>query len=185
MNTMDTQERRSFIARLVQSMRVNGSWAGETHIQKCMLFLQELMKVPAGYEFVLYHHGPFSFDLRKELANLSAGLVLDLESHERYGPSFMLGHWGNQAAQDSDAYQDEIAFIADRVSGFDTRMLERISTGFFIQTKYTEMSDGEVADRVCELKPHITRDQMMAAMSTVSELRKAAQEIVSSTRPVG
>ena len=70
--------------------------------------------MPAGYEFVLYLHGPFSFDLRKELANLSAGLVLDLESHERYGPSFMLGHWGNQAAQDSDAYQEEIDFVAEQ-----------------------------------------------------------------------
>ena len=55
------------ITRLIETLRERGSWCGETHVQKAAFFLQELMEVPTRFHFILYKHGPFSFDLRDEL----------------------------------------------------------------------------------------------------------------------
>jgi len=43
------------------------------------LFLQDLMRVPLELEFILYKHGPFSFDLRSELTSLRADELVKLE----------------------------------------------------------------------------------------------------------
>ena len=52
MERMNLPERRALICHLVDEMRENDSWAGHTHIQKCVLFLQDLFDVPTGYDFV-------------------------------------------------------------------------------------------------------------------------------------
>jgi hypothetical protein len=64
---------------------------GETHMQKATFFLQELIKVPLGFEFLLYKHGPFSFDLRDELTFMRAQGFLRLEPQYPYGPTLVGG----------------------------------------------------------------------------------------------
>ena len=51
-------EQWGIVAKLVETMRSDNSWAGETHIQKTMFFLKNVLKVPTLYDFVLYMHGP-------------------------------------------------------------------------------------------------------------------------------
>ena len=58
MATMNERERRALVCLLVKEMGQTDSWAAETHIQKCVYFLQEMMKVPVGYDYILYKHGP-------------------------------------------------------------------------------------------------------------------------------
>ena len=60
-------DRWAVVAQLVKVIRMNQGWAGETHIQKTLFFLQELLQVPTGYDFVLYKHGPYDFDLHDDL----------------------------------------------------------------------------------------------------------------------
>ena len=128
-------ERRSLLCHLVAQMRDEDSWAGETQIQKSAMFLQELLGVPLGYDFVLYKHGPFSFDLRSELALMRARLQLDVEPHLHYGPSFIPGVRGLLALKSPTRYGNAIKFVAEKISVQDTRSLERISTAFFLQEK--------------------------------------------------
>ena len=45
MERMNQPDRRTLICHLVDGMREHDSWAGETHIQKCVLFLQNLLGV--------------------------------------------------------------------------------------------------------------------------------------------
>ena len=170
---MTTGERRTLVTALVKSMRDKNSWAGETHIQKCIFFLQKMLKVPLGYEFVLYKHGPYSFDLRSELAEMRARLYLEVEPRSGYGPSFTLGHWGKRAAETPSSYSDAVEFVCDEISTKDVRRLERISTAFFIQSEpdNSELNSVEVAKRVIELKPHISFGEARVAVSEVAGLR--------------
>ena len=114
MERMKQPDRRTLICHLVDGMREYDSWAGETHIQKCVLFLQDLVGVPMGYEFVLHLHGPFSFELRSELALMRARLQLDVEPHIGYGPSFTLAGCGKtlRSTQDSKWLADKRRHIA-------------------------------------------------------------------------
>lgn len=64
---MKRLQRDAVILSLIENLRAKGSWCGETHIQKATYFVQELLRVPLEFEFVLYKHGPYSFDLSDEL----------------------------------------------------------------------------------------------------------------------
>ncbi len=171
---MKSAERRTLISKLVKTMRVKDSWAGETHVQKCVLFLQDLTNVPLGYEFVLYKHGPYSFDLRNELAEMRARLYLDVEPRSGYGPSFTLGPWGKKAADKSHDYGDAVEFVCDEISTKDVQSLERISTAFFIQSEpeNSTLDSVEVAKRVSEIKPHISIEEARDAVGEVAEIRE-------------
>ena len=173
MERMTTGERRTLVTALVKSMRDKDSWAGETHIQKCIFFLQKMLKVPLGYEFVLYKHGPYSFDLRSELAEMRARLYLEVEPRSGYGPSFTLGHWGKRAAETPLSYSGAVEFVCNEISTKDVRWLERISTAFFIQSTHDEsvLKGGDIAKQVSELKPHISPEEARDAVREVVGLQ--------------
>jgi len=84
---MDLFERSALMSTLVQEMRRSGSWCGETHLQKAAYLLQSFLGVPLGYEFMLYKHGPFSFELRDEVDRMRGYGLLTLEANTQgYGP---------------------------------------------------------------------------------------------------
>ena len=64
---MNNQQQRVVVIKLLDALKKNGSWCGETHIQKAVFFLKAIKKVPVDFNFILYKHGPFSFDLRDHL----------------------------------------------------------------------------------------------------------------------
>src|ERR1035437_1902213 len=89
---MKRLERAAIILQLTEDLRNHGSWCGETHIQKATYLLQELTGVPLAYSFILYKHGPFSFDLRDQITEMRADEILVLESQPApYGPSIVAG----------------------------------------------------------------------------------------------
>ena len=47
---MKRLQRGAVIITLVEKMKKKGSWCGETHIQKAVFVLQEIVGVPLGYE---------------------------------------------------------------------------------------------------------------------------------------
>src|SRR5882724_3764303 len=86
---MNQKKRLALLVLLTSEMQKRGSWCGETHIQKATFLLQELLNVNVGFEFILYRHGPFSFDLRDELLNMRADDLLELAiKREGYGPAY-------------------------------------------------------------------------------------------------
>src|SRR5262249_17472717 len=87
----------ALIARLARTMRENDSWTGETHIQKAPYLLQVLTDVPFDFDFILYKHGPFSFELRDELGDMQADRYLQREPQDPpYGPRFDVTDRGRQ-----------------------------------------------------------------------------------------
>ena len=176
MKRMNRPDREDLICHLVDAMGEAGSWVGETQIQKSAMFLQELLNVPLGYQFVLYKHGPFSFDLRSELAEMRAGLRLGVEPHLGYGPSFTLAKWGRVAMERPTEYLDEIKFVAERISTEASRPVERISTAFYMTEKYPEQSNNEIAKEINRLKPHISEAQALLAIEEAGRLREEAAE---------
>ena len=174
MSTMRQRERRALVCRLVKAMREQGSWTGETHIQKCLYFLQNLMKVPAGYDFILYKHGPYSFDLQREMAVMGARFQLDVEPRYPYGPSVILGPRGELDLGLVSQYDAAVEFVARELSTEVVRSLERLSMTFLIQTEHPGMEDGKVARRINEIKPHISVPDASEAVEEIGKLREKA-----------
>lgn len=176
---MDRVRRGAVISFLVEELRSNGSWCGETHVQKATYFLQELLGVPLGCEFVLYKHGPFSFDLRDELTSLRADAILSLELHRPYGPRIASTEQSEYiqkiCSKTIGRYHNRISFVAEKLGGKDVVDLERLATALFVSQRSSNESAVEKrALELTRLKPHIKREHAEAA---VRELDKIVEEI--------
>src|SRR5215475_1756256 len=89
---MASLKEKALLVALVERMCAKGSWCGETHIQKTVYLGRELFKLPIDCEFILYKHGPFSFELRDELVAMQAeGLLSETIQPPPYGPSLAPG----------------------------------------------------------------------------------------------
>lgn len=144
-------------------------------MQKTVFFLQELAEVPLDFEFVLYKHGPFSFDLRDELTFMRAQGFLQLEPQYPYGPSLLPGIKGEvlrAAFQNiSDEFAAETRWLAQEIGRKTVAELERIATAFFIISR--EPLRADVAQRLTALKPHITLSE---AKNAISEARRIIRD---------
>ena len=177
MHQIDSIKRRKTICHLIAQMRSLGSWAGETHIQKCVLFLQCMLDVPLGYRFGIYLHGPYSFDLRDELSIMRARYQLEAIPQAGYGPSLILGERGQLAIEDPSPHAKQIQFVACHISTNDVRELERISTAFYIKRTRPDLSEEEIASEISRIKPHIRKDQARISISDVNDLQRDADSM--------
>ncbi len=177
---MEKMERWAIVARLVQEMRTNKGWAGETHIHKTLFFLQELLKVPVGYDFTLYRHGPYGFDLHDDLGGMLANAVLALERTPPYGPRFLVEDVGDRVIQHSDEvvkkYNSQVQFIAVTLSDKDVRDLERLGTALLLKDQFPDFDQETLAGKVVEVKPHVSGSLALEAVREVFEIEAAARK---------
>ncbi len=161
---------------LALALKSNGSWAGETHVQKAGYFLDELLNVPTGLEFILYKHGPFSFDLRELLTEMEASGFIRWCPSPPYGPSIGEGALGKtlrtKFANLSTEYSSHIKFIAEHLGARNVANLERIATALYVETEgYTGSSR---VGRIVELKPHVDVSLAERAVEEFDQIRAAA-----------
>lgn len=179
---MNRLERWAILVRLIETLRENGSWCGETHVQKATYFLKRLLKVPLEFDFILYKHGTYSFDLRAELTALRAYSILELEPRFQYGPSICPGdnaqqlekHFGGGAKR----YAQGIKFVAEKFGTKGVVKLERLSTALYVTLEEQKRSPEERALRIHELKPHVSTEEARAAVREVDEIIEEAKELL-------
>lgn len=187
---MKRLQREAVLLSLIKAMRSRGSWCGETHIQKATYFLQELLEVPMGFEFILYKHGPFSFDLSDEITAMRANALLQYQSRLPYGPSLFpteeSQNFLEQFPKTLKHYAKKIQFVAETIRTLGVADLERLAIALYV----TFNEDGEGTSRVnriTELKPHIKIDEANLAITAVDTIIRDAikQGLAVEKRPSG
>ena len=174
MDAMNEKERRALVCLLVKEMGKTDSWAAETHIQKCVYFLQEMLRVPVGLDYILYKHGPYSFDLRSELAVMRARYQLDLKPRYPYGPSFILGSRGELNLGLVEQHEEAVKFVATELSVKTAGALERLSTALYVRAENPGLKDEEATQRIHDLKPHVKPSQAADAVDELHRLEETA-----------
>lgn len=133
---MPNIEQSGLVLALADALRKRGSWAGETHVQKAGYFLQHLLHVPMGVRYILYKHGPFSFDLRGAISEMEAdGLIRWEPKPYPYGPSLQPGPNAGYvlaASRSPRAFLGQITFTAEKLSGKNVAALERLATALYV-----------------------------------------------------
>lgn len=172
---MTATNRRVVILSLVDNLREKGSWCGETHIQKATYFLQELMEVPTELSFILYKHGPFSFDLRGEINGLLADELLELEVQPMpYGPSFRVTDQGygvlGRFPRTAQATKPAVDFVADVLCDKKASELEQLATALYFTLQGPSWSTEDKIAAITGVKPHITSTEAHAAIHTIDRL---------------
>lgn len=164
---MKRMHRDAVLISLIKEMKARGSWCGETHIQKAAYFLQELMQVPMSFEFILYKHGPYSFDLSDEVTAMRADSLLEYKTRLPYGPSLFPTKEGQefliQYPKTLSKYAEKIQFIAEKIGTMGVADLERLATALYVTLNENE--EGKSREiRITELKPHIRIDEAAEAV---------------------
>ena len=180
---MDRMKKAGLLTRLIEELRNNGSWCGETHVQKATFFAQELTKIPLDFDFILYKHGPFSFDLRDELTALRADGLLKLEMQWPYGPRISPTQQGEYIKSlypmTLKKYETAVAFVTNRLSDKDVIELERLATAFYVSRPAEETSVEERVTLLTSLKPHISQEDARDAIQAIDKIAEDAESQVS------
>ena len=158
-------------------LRTMGSWCGETHMQKAVYFLQQLRNVPLGFTFVLYKHGPFSFELRDELTAMVADGFLELRAQWPYGPSLLSTPVGEELRlsfpKTLRKYGRDIDFVSEEFRDRNVNELEKLATALYVYSEYAHDSPREQARILHQLKPHIPVQDAFDALGHVGRLAQA------------
>jgi hypothetical protein len=167
------------LVRLARRLDENGSWSGETHIQKAAFLLHELTHVPFDFEFILYKHGPFSFELRDELSAMRADRLLERQPQPApYGPRIVVTERGEQLerrlAKTMERFGPSIDWIAAQTGQRNVLELERLATALWITRNTDQTDDDARAQELTHIKPHVTRESALTAIREIDELLTSA-----------
>lgn len=176
---MDRLKRAALLTALAENLRKKGSWCGETHLQKATFFLQELQKVPVGYDFILYKHGPFSFELRDELTAMRSDGLFDLLQQWPYGPTLIPTAKSKfvrqEYAKTLEKYKKQLNFVGDQLGRQNVSDLEKLATALYIRMEASSKSETQRAKYLHSLKPHVSLDDSLEAVKTVEGIVKLAK----------
>ena len=176
---MTRLQRAAVLLTLLDALKQRGSWCGETHLQKSVYFLEEMCRVPLGFSYVIYRHGPYSFDLSDEITALRADRLLDLQPKPPYGPTIVRGenaehflpNFGKTVRQNSP----QIEFVSEQLGSFTVFELERVATALYVTRELAPSTDDlRRASRLHEIKPHISIEDALQAIRYVDGMSKTA-----------
>jgi uncharacterized protein YwgA len=179
---MNRLQRAAVLLTLLAALKQRGSWCGETHLQKSVYFLQELLGVDLGFPFVLYRHGPYSFELGDEITALRADSLLNVKLGLPYGPSLepsesaegLLGNFERTRR----LHQPAIDFVADPLAQHKVIDLERLATALYVTLELARTRSVEArAARLNELKPHIALDNARRAIEDIDAICSEAKAL--------
>jgi hypothetical protein len=177
---MNPQEQKAIILKLLNTLKQNGSWCGETHIQKAAFCLNEITRVPLIYTFILYKHGPFSFDLRDELSLMHSDELIDIKINPSpYGPSLQITPKGEKYMERFSKIlqtnKKQINFIGEVLGPKGVAELERLATALYITRKENTTCIKSRVSLINKIKPHISINQANDAVEIVDELLRTFQ----------
>ena len=180
MEQMSYSLRCTVIVDLIKKLRKRGSWCGETHIQKAMYIVQDLAKANLGYKFIMYKHGPFSFELKDELAGMRASNVIELSfPQQEYGPSICATEFGERIykvnEENIEKFKTINDFVANWFAASDVKDLEKVATAYYVSKKYPRDPITERAKIISGLKPHVDIFAAEEAVKIVDKKREEAK----------
>lgn len=171
---MNDLQRSAIVATLVKECRDRDAFCGETMVQKSVFCLQELLKVPLAFDFQLYVYGPFSFELQRHVSSMMADdmiAVRPLEFGSTFEPGEQVAYLEKHTADTIAAHRGAVGFVVNHLAGRGVKQLERVATALFFTVTTDGLSVDERAAKICEVKPHITRDEARKAVEEVERWR--------------
>jgi len=174
----DLTHRAAILAEMIKALHQANSWCGETHIQKAIYLSQSVGEMDLGYEFVLYKHGPYSFDLAADIASLRGANIIELVFPlHGYGPSVQLTPVADRIFASAQRFVQQfiptINFIAEWFGSHDVRYLERVSTAYYVKQQNPFEETNALAAKLSSLKPHISEPEALTAVRQLDEKLRA------------
>ncbi len=177
---MDRLKRTALTLLLIDRLRHNGSWCGETHIQKSA-FILECMNIEAfKHGFTIYKYGPYSFAFHDFLGRMLADSVLAMEIQPPYGPHLYpveekLAQFLKLFPKTKAAVDSKIDFVTQWMGKKSVSEMEQIATALYIWKNSIHSGDAiQIAKELVSIKPHVS---MPEAESAIDEVKSKMAEM--------
>ena len=180
---MTRAKKTALVAALNDRLRAHGSWCGQTHMQKATYFLQEMLGVKMNFDFMLYTHGPFSFELRDTLSEMLADCLLVMQQQPYpYGPSLVVPSEQRETLQRRfprtlERYSNRLDFVGSELGGKQVSELERLATALYVIRENSSSLESERAHALTLLKPHVSFNESTEAVRVVDEMDARAKSL--------
>lgn len=180
---MNQLAQEAVLVGLARRLYDRGSWSGETHLQKAAYLLHELSGVPFDFNFILYKHGPFSFELRDELGSMRADRLLEREPQPPpYGPRFIVTERGRELegrfGRTMERYRAALDWVADRLGDRGVVELERLATALWVTRELGDAASVEArVARLHQVKPHVAITEGADAVREIDGMLTAAASV--------
>jgi len=180
---MNRPAQEAVLVGLARRLQDQGSWSGETHLQKATYLLHELLEVPFDFKFILYKYGPFSFELRDELGSMRADRLLEREIQPPpYGPRIVVTERGRELEQQFtrtlERYGPALDWVADQLRDRGVIELERLATALWVTREIGEDASIDIrARRLHEIKPHVKISDAEEAVQEIDQMLAAAASV--------
>ncbi|HWG39734.1 MAG TPA: hypothetical protein VN658_04235 [Candidatus Acidoferrales bacterium] len=155
-------EKNLRIAAIVALTQNAPAKLGKTQVQKLVYFAQDA-GVPLEYKYEIYHYGPYSFDLSRDLSSLDGLGVLNIESDPNgFGFDISVGKFAEKFKLDAK-YQKKIEKVISQFGLNSSAELEVKATIHFVYSVVKKKVPptkirSEVIQKVGALKPRFTKD---------------------------
>ncbi|MGO9862979.1 MAG: hypothetical protein ACLPLR_05160 [Terriglobales bacterium] len=154
---MSQDLRTAVIVELVQEAQAR---LGKTQVQKLVYFAQQC-GVPLGYEYEIYHYGPYSFELSHDLGSLDSLGILNVDNDPSgFGFDISAGKFAERFKVEPK-YQKKIEMVADQFGLNTPAQLEVKATIHFVHSVIKKKVaagkiKSEVIQKVQALKPRFS-----------------------------
>ncbi|MGH2902807.1 MAG: hypothetical protein ACRDK7_04380 [Solirubrobacteraceae bacterium] len=172
---MNQLAQKAVLAGLAKRLVDRGSWGGETHLQKAAYLLSQLCDVDFDFDFILYKHGPFSFELRDELSCMrTEGLMESFAPSPRYGPRLLVTGRGDELEKrfekTMERYGESLDWIADTLGDRGVMDLERLATAMWMTREKPGAPVRSRAEALTVVKPHISLEDATESVEEIDRL---------------
>jgi len=179
---MSASDQTAIVLYTMQSLKGEGSWCGETHVQKTLFLCQEVMGVPSNFKFILYKHGPYSFELSQHLQGLIADDLVCVLTRPPYGPTLGISDEARLIAAKidrDDSVAEPIAFMSKKLSRKGVADLEKLATAVYVNKKYgSEVPIEKRAEILISLKPHVSVEAARDAFAEAEAIEDEAHHTI-------
>jgi uncharacterized protein YwgA len=143
---------------------------GRTALMKLLFFLQEVKRVPLGYDFTLYSYGPFDAGVLTDLGmaeQLGAVDERPVLQSQGYGyeitPGKSASYVLDKGKEFVERYRESIAAVLQEFGGYRGSQLELLSTMVFVDREAAQrkgtLTAGELVRQTLAIKPKYTPEQ--------------------------
>lgn len=164
-------ERHALILEAIRKLKIHGSWTGKTHVQKALFMLSVIDPDSVPFEFVLYKHGPYSFEVDAELDQMKSYAAILSSPIGDYGPMLSVGA-GAEFIDRSAPIKYEVGEELDKISTLlgkkGVAQLEAIATAAWVIKRERLSVESRILQRIEELKPHIPDSVIKDAVKEVT-----------------
>lgn len=171
----------ALVLTIIERLLNHGSKAGKTHVQKAMFLVQmtqmQNFSSAEPFKFVLYKHGPYSFDLESTMEDMFVYDAIHSEIMINHGIALIpsgnadfLKKVAPLNSEEKEASEDVCRFIGKS----DVRQLEKWATVVWIRCAEGVKESESIARRLHALKPHVSIEDAIVANNEVNKLLKAS-----------